>query len=113
LLKKYTTDNIKILRHAFSELPVPDGVEFDRNLHFDLDLIMLIEECCLDPFDSTKLEGWYEMCVWGRLIDPAFDNLDVDLVRGEGMSFASSDRKNIERSVADRKIIGRKRGWCF
>ena len=29
------------------------------------------------------------------------------------MSFASSDRKNIERSVADRKIIGRKRDGVF
>uniref|UniRef100_A0A1D1ZHU0 Platelet-aggregating proteinase PA-BJ n=1 Tax=Anthurium amnicola TaxID=1678845 RepID=A0A1D1ZHU0_9ARAE len=119
LLKKYTTDNIKELRNALSEPPV-DGAEFDRNLHFDLDFInyayrgmLFLWEKGVDPFDSTKLEGWYEMCVWGRLIDPAFDNLDINLVRGEGMSFASSDRKNIERSVADRKMIGRKGDGVF
>ncbi|CAI2176655.1 19228_t:CDS:2, partial [Funneliformis geosporum] len=63
LLKKYTTDNIKKLRKALSEPLVPDGGEFDRNLHFDLDFInfayrgmLFLWEKDVDPFDSTKLE---------------------------------------------------------
>ncbi|RIB16187.1 hypothetical protein C2G38_2190666 [Gigaspora rosea] len=58
--------------------------------------------------DSLKLEGWFEMNVWGRLIDPAFDNLNIDLIRGEGMSFASNERKNIQRKINDHKKFYRK-----
>ncbi|CAG8555691.1 17927_t:CDS:2 [Funneliformis caledonium] len=61
----------------------------------------------LNPFDASKLEGWVEINVWDRLIDPAFDRLSIDLVRGEGMSMASSDRKNLERTLNNRKKIGR------
>ncbi|CAG8500222.1 16690_t:CDS:2 [Funneliformis caledonium] len=117
LLKKYTTDNIKKLRKAFSE---PLVSEFDRNLHFDLDFInfayrgmLFLWEKDVDPFDSIKLEGWYEMCVWSRLINPTFENLDINLVREEGMSLTSSDQKNIKRSVADRKIIVQKGDGIF
>ncbi|CAG8537402.1 339_t:CDS:2, partial [Paraglomus occultum] len=41
-----------------------------------------------------KLEGWYQHNIWSPLIDPAFRNWEIDLIRGEGMSRASSDRKN-------------------
>ncbi|RHZ88090.1 hypothetical protein Glove_26g247 [Diversispora epigaea] len=65
------------------------------------------------PFDSSKLEGWYAINIWGRLIDPAFENLDINLVRGEGMSLTSSDRKNLERTINERKKIGRKGDGVF
>ena len=58
--------------------------------------------------DISKLEGWFEMNVWSRLIDPAFSNLNVDIIRGEGMSIASSERKNVQRKLNDRKKFGRK-----
>ena len=54
--------------------------------------ILRLWEMSEDPFDTSKLEGWFEMNVWGRLIDPAFDRLNIDLVHG-GMSLASSERK--------------------
>ncbi|CAI2191366.1 19440_t:CDS:2, partial [Funneliformis geosporum] len=66
-----------------------------------------------NPFTESKLEGWYEMNVWGRLIDPAFDNQNIDLLRGDGMSFASSDRKNQNRTTNVRKKIGRKGDGVF
>ncbi|CAG8836243.1 10664_t:CDS:1, partial [Racocetra persica] len=65
------------------------------------------------PFDSLKLEGWYEMNIWSHLIDPAFYNVNIDLIRGEGMSLASSDRKNVERTTSDRKKVGRKGDGVF
>ncbi|CAG8699525.1 17728_t:CDS:2, partial [Rhizophagus irregularis] len=42
-----------------------------------------------NPFDSSKLERWYEM------IDLTFHNTIIDLVRSDDMTCASSDRKNI------------------
>ncbi|CAG8542635.1 13582_t:CDS:2, partial [Racocetra fulgida] len=45
--------------------------------------------------------------------DPAFDNLNIDLIRGEGMSFASSERKNIQRKINDHKKFGRKGDGVF
>ena len=49
-----------------------------------------------NPFDLSKLKGWHEINVWSHLLK-AFDNLNIDLVHGEGMSLVSSDRKNLER----------------
>ncbi|CAG8578395.1 6884_t:CDS:2, partial [Scutellospora calospora] len=60
-----------------------------------------------NPFDSLKLEGWYEMNIWSHLIDPAFYNVNINLIHSEEMSFASSDRKNVERTTNDRKKAGR------
>nr|CAG8668960.1 7504_t:CDS:2 [Entrophospora candida] len=120
LLKKYTVDNVKELRKALFEPFVSGEDEYNKNIHFDLDFInyayrgmLFLWEKEEDPFDPLKLEGWYEMDVWSRLIDPAFSNLNIDLVRGEGMSLASSNRKNHGRSIADRKIIGRKGDGVF
>lgn len=67
-----------------------------------------------NPFDNSKLEGWYEMNIWGRLIDPTFDNnQNINLVRGEGMSYASSDRKNYKRITDEQKKIGHKGDGVF
>lgn len=119
LLKKYTVDDMKKLRSLLFESFTPDGKEYDRNVHFDLDYInsvyrgiLYIWEMDEDPFDVSKLEGWFQMNVWSRLIDPAFCNL-IDVIRGEGMSIASSERKNAQRKNNDRKKIGRKGDGVF
>ncbi|CAG8544855.1 12209_t:CDS:1 [Funneliformis caledonium] len=62
---------------------------------------------------SSRLEGWYQHNVWSPIIDPAFRNLEIDLIRGESSSTASSDRKNNDMDCEeDRKKIGRK-GDCI
>lgn len=54
------------------------------------------------------------MNVWSNLIDLTFhDIINIYLVRGEGMSCASSDRKNLVRTINDRKKIGRKGDGVF
>lgn len=53
------------------------------------------------------------MNVWSNLIDPTFHAINIDLARGEGMSYASSDRKNIIRTINDRKKFGRKGDGVF
>ncbi|CAG8759610.1 10046_t:CDS:2 [Cetraspora pellucida] len=119
LLKKYTVDNMKKLRSLLFESFTPDGKEYDRDVHFDLDYInsayrgiLYIWEMDEDPFDASKLEGWFQMNVWSRIIDPAFCNL-IDVIRGEGMSIASSERKNVQRKIHDRKKIGKKGDGVF
>src|SRR5581483_4152253 len=63
---------------------------------------------------SPRLEGWYQHNVWSPIIYPAFRNLDIDLIRGEGSSMASSDRKNGDMDCEeDRKKIGRKGDGIF
>ncbi|CAG8665210.1 8242_t:CDS:1, partial [Acaulospora morrowiae] len=67
-----------------------------------------------DDFTSVpKLEGWFEMNIWAHLVDPAFREMETDLVRGERMCLSSSDRKNIDRSENDRKKIGKKGDGIF
>ncbi|RGB21888.1 hypothetical protein C1646_94310, partial [Rhizophagus diaphanus] len=117
---KYTVKSVKELRKIIYEPFILDGNEYNKDLHYDLDFINYAYRSMLflwdreeNPFDYSKLEGWYEMNVWGHLIDPTFHNTNIDLVRGEGMSCASSDRKNIIRTINDRKKIGRKGDGVF
>ncbi|CAG8605145.1 21814_t:CDS:2 [Cetraspora pellucida] len=120
LLKKYTVDNVERLRDVLFEPFIPDGCKYDRKQHFDLDFVnsayrglLRLWEMEENPITDSLLEGWYEMNMWSRIIDPAFDNLNIDLVRGEGMSHASSDRKNLTRATSDRKKLGRKGDGVF
>ncbi|CAG8788497.1 4999_t:CDS:2, partial [Dentiscutata erythropus] len=120
LLKKYTVDDVERLRDVLFEPFMPDGCKYDRKHHFDLDFIngsyrgiLRLWEMEENPINDSLLEGWYEMNMWSRVIDPAFDNLNIDLVRGEGMSHASSDRKNLTRATNDRKKLGRKGDGVF
>ncbi|CAG8699453.1 5013_t:CDS:2, partial [Acaulospora colombiana] len=120
LLKKYIVDDVERLRDVLFEPFIPDGRKYDRKYHFDLDFIngayrgiLRLWEMEENPIIDSLLEGWYEVNMWGRVIDPAFDNLNIDLVRGEGMSHASSDRKNLTRVKNDRKKLGRKGDGIF
>lgn len=58
--------------------------------------------------DSSKLEGWFQHNIWSSIIDPAFRNSRINLIRGEGMSLASSDRKNDTSCDADQKTTDKK-----
>ncbi|CAG8759656.1 2596_t:CDS:2, partial [Acaulospora morrowiae] len=55
-------------------------------------------------------EGWYAVNIWGILIDKAFLNVsDIDLVRGETCSVASSNRRNDDEMYivkGNRKALG-------
>ncbi|CAG8501609.1 11535_t:CDS:2 [Diversispora eburnea] len=114
LMKKCTVDDVKMLRKILSESFLPDEGDFDLDfVNYAYQGMLFLWRKKENPFDSSKLEGWYAINVWGRLIDPAFENLDIDLIRGEGMSLASSNRKNHERTINDRKKIGRKGDGVF
>ncbi|RHZ75541.1 hypothetical protein Glove_212g180 [Diversispora epigaea] len=63
LLKKYTVDDVERLREILFEPFIPNGCKNEN------------------PFDPLKPEGWYEMNVWSHFIDPAFYDLNIDLIR--------------------------------
>ncbi|CAG8553436.1 25905_t:CDS:2 [Dentiscutata erythropus] len=121
LIKKYSLDNVKDLRKSLLQPFIQNEEEFNRELHYDLDYInyayrgMLFLWEAENNFtsDQSKLEGWFQSNVWSRIIDPAFHNTAFELLRGESMSFASSDRKNDGRTAFDRKKIGRKGDGIF
>ncbi|CAG8640635.1 226_t:CDS:2, partial [Diversispora eburnea] len=62
-----------------------------------------------NAFSLDHYEAWYNVNVWGPIIDRTFDNIpNVDIARGESSSLASSDRKNRNRTIDTRKKMGRK-----
>ncbi|CAG8719857.1 3447_t:CDS:2, partial [Funneliformis mosseae] len=110
LLKKYSVTDLPSFRKIIFESFLPtDALYFNRE-HFDLNYVNLVY-CAIhtlweddDDFtlDSSKLEGWFQHNIWSFIIDPAFRiNSRINLIRGEGMSLASSDRKNDTSCDAD------------
>ncbi|CAG8819835.1 41321_t:CDS:2 [Gigaspora margarita] len=122
LMKKYSVTNLPSFRKTIFEPFLPPSISYSNKEHFYLNYInhayramhTLWEEnenFTMNP--SSRLEGWYQHNVWSP-IDPAFRNFEIDLIRGEGSSMASSDRKNDDTDYEeDRKKIGRKGDGVF
>ncbi|RIB13501.1 hypothetical protein C2G38_2144522 [Gigaspora rosea] len=123
LMKKYSVTNLPSFRKIIFEPFLPPGTSYSNEEHFYLNYInhayraihTLWEEnenFTMNP--SSRLEGWYQHNIWSPIIDPAFRNFEIDLIRGEGSSMASSDRKNDDTDCEeDRKKIGRKGDGMF
>ena len=104
LLKKYSVTNLPLFRKIIFEPFLPNNTSYSNEEHFDLNYInhayraihTLWEKNNFTLNPSSRLEGWYQhnVLVWSPLIDLAFHNLEIDLIHGEGMSRASSNRKN-------------------
>ncbi|KAF0471689.1 c2h2-type zinc finger transcription factor [Gigaspora margarita] len=122
-MKKYSVTNLPSFRKTIFEPFLPPSISYSNKEHFYLNYInhayhamhTLWEEnenFTMNP--SSRLEGWYQHNVWSPIIDPAFRNFEIDLIRGEGSSMASSDRKNDDTDYEeDRKKIGRKGDGMF
>jgi len=119
LMIKYSTTEISLFRDIIFE---PFLVASYSKQYFDLNYVnlayramhVLWEKEHDFSLDQLRLEGWYEYNIWSHLIDPVFHDLEIELVRGEGMSLSSSDRKNDEdQNSEDRKKIGRKGDGIF
>ncbi|RHZ75672.1 hypothetical protein Glove_212g30 [Diversispora epigaea] len=119
LMKKYTLEDVKKLQKVIFESYLSEEEEYDQDIQFQLDYInyayrgMLFiwqnEKVFVDP---NNLENCNEVDVWNRLIDPAFQNMGIKLVRGD-MSFASCERKNKARKGKHKKILGHKSDGIF
>ncbi|CAG8681919.1 13622_t:CDS:2, partial [Funneliformis mosseae] len=60
-------------------------------------------------FSLEHQEAWYNVNVWGPIIDRTYDDIaNVDVIRGESSSIASSERKNQNRTLDIRKEMGRR-----
>jgi hypothetical protein len=120
LMKKYSVTDLSLLQNIIFEPFLPAGTLYSNKEHFDLNYVHLVYSIIHTlwenedfTLDSSRLEGWYQHNIWSPIIDPAFHNSKINLVRGEGMSTASSDRKNDARCDADRKKIGKKADGIF
>ncbi|CAB4432769.1 unnamed protein product [Rhizophagus irregularis] len=120
LMKKYSTTDLPSFQKIIFEPFLPADTIYSNMEHFDLNYIHLAYSIIHTlwenedfTLDSSRLEGWYQHNIWSPIIDPAFHNSKINLVRGEGMSTASSDRKNNKSCNADRKKIGKKGDGIF
>ncbi|KAI8336859.1 hypothetical protein EDC96DRAFT_450383 [Choanephora cucurbitarum] len=88
--------------------------KFDRKASHDLDwirhsyytLARELERGNLDSADNS--ETWLLAHIW-TIVDRVFDDLEVDVVRGESASLASSIRKNKNRIPKGREKLERKK----
>ncbi|CAG8670614.1 3470_t:CDS:2, partial [Racocetra fulgida] len=121
LMKKYSVTDLTEFRKIIFDPFLPTGTSYSNKEHFDLNYIHVAykimhtfweddDNFALDP---SKLEGWYQLNIWGPLIDSAFRNSSINLIRVDGMSRASSDRKNQDNHRTNRKKIGRKGDGIF
>ncbi|KAF0390474.1 c2h2-type zinc finger transcription factor [Gigaspora margarita] len=121
LMKDYSGTNLSKFREIIFQPFLPTGTSYSNKEHFDLNYInhayrtmhMFWEADDNFALDSSKLEGWYQLNIWGPLIDSAFRNSSFNLIRVDGMSNASSDRKNQANCGTTRKKIGRKGDGIF
>lgn len=92
------------------------GEDYDVRADFSVDAIsyavyslVLLYEMQPNALGSKHHESWYNINIWGLIIDKAFGDMKgVDIVRGESCSVASGDRKNKnqKRQPTNRKSIG-------
>ncbi|RIB09720.1 hypothetical protein C2G38_2146412 [Gigaspora rosea] len=115
LLKKYTINDVKALRslllnHLYPMVKNIIGTFISVLIIINNAYRGLLRLWGMDknPFDSLKLEGWFEMNVWSRIIDPAFDDLNVDLIREEGVFRLRKSHLTFGAIEAGRKLNGTK-----
>ncbi|PKC14036.1 hypothetical protein RhiirA5_284821 [Rhizophagus irregularis] len=120
LMKKYSITDLSLFQKIIFEPFLPANILYSNKEHFDLNYIHLAYSIIHTlwenedfTLDSSRLEGWYQHNIWSPIIDPIFHNSKINLVRGEGMSTASSDRKNNKSCNTDRKKIGKKGDGIF
>nr|CAG8506175.1 14904_t:CDS:2 [Entrophospora candida] len=101
--------NIEEIRKIMKEI---DHEEYNfeaDTLKYSVHSLVRQYERTPNAFSLDHHEAWYNINVWGPIIDRTFDNmLNVDIARGESSSLASSDRKNRNRTMDTRKKMGRK-----
>ncbi|CAG8789569.1 21849_t:CDS:1 [Dentiscutata erythropus] len=112
LMKKYTLEDVKKLQKVVFESYLSEEEEYDQDIQFKLDYINYAYRGMLFVWQNEKVFVDHEVDVWNRLIDPAFQNMDIKLVHGD-MSFASCKRKNEARKGKHKKNLGHKSDGIF
>ncbi|KAI7854616.1 hypothetical protein BDC45DRAFT_440229 [Circinella umbellata] len=103
------------VRHFINRLQ-PWDANFDRKESHDMDwirhsyytMVRELERGGID--DDNNSETWLLAHIW-TIVDRVFDDVQLDVVRGENSSHASSSRKNKERvPQGDEKLQKKKMG---
>ncbi|RUP44353.1 hypothetical protein BC936DRAFT_149588 [Jimgerdemannia flammicorona] len=119
LILRYDVKTVDALRAAVMKPWLQE--EYNHQKHFDAESLHLAVTDILRLWESnsllnqpSSLERWYDVNVWGPLIDRFFLDLDsVALVRGEGCSLASAARKNAQRTLETRQRLGSRGDGIF
>ncbi|KAG1373919.1 hypothetical protein G6F61_009767 [Rhizopus arrhizus] len=104
-LNKFNCQSTNALRSVLYEKQSWEE-NYQRDQHFDLDWIKHSVYTLLRQYESGSLkkdhlENWYNVHIWS-IIDSAFDDLEeLEIIRGEGSSLASSIRKSRKRTIQD------------
>ncbi|PKC10053.1 hypothetical protein RhiirA5_272604 [Rhizophagus irregularis] len=118
-ITQYRKTNVKDLRKTVSKLC--EKTVYDVEEQFDyiwirncISNLLTLYEIKPRVFEKSHLERWYDTNIWSSIIDQCMWNLkDVELIRGESCSIASSERKAKNRIMQERKPFGRRGDGVF
>ncbi|CAG8578678.1 2772_t:CDS:10, partial [Paraglomus occultum] len=109
LAKYYDKTTVKGIREVLNETDL-NGSDFEIDtLTYSIFSLVRQYERVPNAFSLNQYEAWYNVNVWGPIVDRVYDDIpNVNVVRGDASSLASSHRKNRHRTLDTRKNIGRK-----
>ncbi|CAG8837549.1 10497_t:CDS:2, partial [Gigaspora margarita] len=110
-LNAFNKTNVRDIREVMAQFSIRRGAEYTVQKDFSTDIIIyaihslvLLYERQPNALSIDHLENWYNVNLWGPIVDKTFGDITgVDVV-----SIASSDRKNRKRKRKDRKALGRR-----
>ncbi|CAG8482684.1 5042_t:CDS:10, partial [Funneliformis mosseae] len=111
--------NVKDLREAVSKLCKKTDNDVEEQFDYIwirncISNLLTLYEIKPRVFEKSHLERWYDTNIWSSIIDQCMWNLkDVELIRGESCSIASSERKAKNRILQVRKPLGRRGDGVF
>ncbi|CAJ0907275.1 15661_t:CDS:2, partial [Entrophospora sp. SA101] len=108
----FEKNNIQELRQTLDK-PYSNSTHYNRELHHDFDWFKLVMHSLIREYESGSLkeehlENWYNIHLWGPIIDQCFSNIsDMEMVRSESASVTSGLRKNVGRTIAGKSFLTR------
>ncbi|KAG9290443.1 hypothetical protein G9A89_007174 [Geosiphon pyriformis] len=120
-LLRYRKTTFRELRKVIRESSSLENCNFDTDKWFDyvwmnncVSNLSTLYAVKPNVFQTSHLERWYDVNIWSSIIDQCMWNIsELQLVRGESFSIASTDRKSKNRSLGDRKPFGRRCDGIF
>ncbi|RUS35524.1 hypothetical protein BC938DRAFT_480697 [Jimgerdemannia flammicorona] len=106
LSKFETVTTTKQLRETLAATSVQGDEEYNREIHCDEEWAEYVLRKSLtdyedpsNPLEKYHHKGWYDVNIWGALIDHGFqNNTGLEVVRKESTTTATTTRKNRKRT---------------
>ncbi|RGB24223.1 hypothetical protein C1646_773383 [Rhizophagus diaphanus] len=109
LARYYDKTSVKEIRELLKDADF-SGSSFEiETLTYSIYSLIRQYERNPNAFSLDHYEAWYNVNVWGPIIDRTYDDIaHIDVIRGESSSLASSERRNNNRTLDTRKEMGRR-----